>query len=200
AAALTNQLLAFSRQQPAQKRPVDLNESLAQLRGLLTRTLGKHIKLTVSVPEKPVVVQVDPVQFDQITLNLVVNARDAMPTGGELHIELVELPVSSFSNQACARLTVTDTGVGMDEATKQRAVEPFFTTNDVGRGTGLGLAACVGIIEEAGGKLSLRSAVGQGTTATVFLPLCPAKVTPHQERATELTLVGNGEQILVADD
>lgn len=200
AAALTKQLLAFSRQQPAQKRAVDLNESLVQLRGLLTRTLGKHIKLAVSVPKTPVVVRIDPVQFDQITLNLAVNARDAMPSGGELHIELVQLPESSFSHQTCARLTVTDTGVGMDEATKQRAFEPFFTTKEVGRGTGLGLATCFGIIEEAGGQISLRSALGQGTTATVLLPLCGEKVIPHQERATDLTLVGNGEQILVADD
>ncbi len=202
AAGLTRQLLAFSRQQPMERKPVDLNQSLAQVHQLLVRTLGEHVVLMVVPSAQPAVVRIDPVQFDQITLNLAVNARDAMPDGGQLRIAL-EHPLQSGAEsgaEAWVHLTVTDTGVGMDEQTQRRIFEHFFTTKAKGGGTGLGLATCFGIVAEAGGFIRVRSAPGQGTTFTVELPLCAEEPESNTRETTGQAPRGRGEVVLVAED
>ncbi len=202
AVGLTRQLLAFSRQQPTQKRPVDLNQSLAQVHKLLVRTLGEHVALTVTPSARPAVVRIDPVQFDQIVLNLAVNARDAMPDGGQLRIALEHPPQSSTEpgEPGWVHLKVTDTGTGMDERTRQRIFEPFFTTKEKGKGTGLGLATCFGIVADTGGQIRVKSAPGQGTTFTVALPLCAPEADSVLRESTRLARTGQGEIVLVAED
>jgi PAS domain S-box-containing protein len=201
AAGLTRQLLAFSRQQPTEKRPTDLNQSLAQLHKLLSRTLGEHVELRVIPSARSAVVKIDPVQFDQIVLNLAVNARDAMPNGGLLCIALEQptQPALEQTEPGWVHLKVIDTGTGMDDQTQQHIFEPFFTTKEKGKGTGLGLATCFGIVSDAGGTIQVESAPGRGTTFTVELPLCSeaADVAPALGNVERL---GQGEVVLVAED
>ena len=162
AAGLTGKLLAFSRQQPTEKRPTDFNRGLAELRKLLARTLGEHVELSVVPSARPAVVHIDPVQFDQIVLNLAVNARDAMPNGGRLRMVL-EHPAESRTERTepgspgWVHLTVTDTGTGMDERTQQRIFEPFFTTKDKGKGTGLGRGTALASSPTPAGRSTSRA-------------------------------------------
>lgn len=202
AAGLTRQLLAFSRQQPTEKKPVDVNRSLAELHKLLVRTLGEHVALNVSLSAQPVVVRIDPVQLDQIVLNLAVNARDAMPGGGKLRIALEHAPQTSTEpgDHGWVHLKVTDTGTGMDQRTQQHIFEPFFTTKEKGNGTGLGLATCFGIVADAGGQIRVKSAPGQGTTFTVELPLCGEEADSDVGESTRLARAGHGEIVLLAED
>ncbi len=202
AVGLTQQLLAFARQQPTEKRAVDLNASLARLSKMLVRTLGEHIALKVTLLEPSAAVTIDPVQFDQIVLNLAVNARDAMLDGGQLHIALERAPAPSgeVEGQGWVRLRVADTGTGMDEPTQERVFEPFFTTTEIGKGTGLGLATCFGIITDAGGSIHIESALGLGTTFNVHLPICVGEVDPDVGASRALVLGGQGEVVLVAED
>jgi len=202
AVALTRQLLTFTRQQPTEKRRVDLNQSLAELHKLLVRTLGAHVELRVMPSVRPAVVRIDPVQFDQVVLNLAVNARDAMPEGGKLRIAL-EHPPQAATDSADAgwvHLKVSDTGRGIDERTRQRIFEPFFTTKDKGKGTGLGLATCFAIVTEAGGKVDVESAPGRGSTFTVELPLCREEADSPAGDAARVPRDGRGEIVLVAED
>ncbi len=207
AAGLTKQLLTFSRQQPVTKSALDLRESLAQLRNLLARTVGEHIALTVVAPFGPAVALMDPVQFDQIVLNFAVNARDAMPDGGALRIALEPLSESIPGRPAgrWLRLTVADTGIGMDAQTRQRIFEPFFTTKAKDKGTGMGLATCFGIVADAGGTMSVESVPGQGTTFSVDLPCCDEPVTSRPVTGPLPTLPslatrGAGAEVLVVED
>ncbi|MCC6750569.1 MAG: response regulator [Deltaproteobacteria bacterium] len=197
AAGLTRQLLAFCRQQPAAARPTDLNESLTQLHKLLVRTLGDDIALSVLPSARPAVVRIDPVQFDQIVLNLAVNARDAMPGGGELRI--VVRNDQDEEARPVVRLSVSDTGTGMDEATQRRIFEPFFTTKERGKGTGLGLATCFAIVEKVGGRIRVESAPGRGSQFTVDLPLCD-EPAHDQGRDWDIPLPASGEAVLVVED
>ena len=199
-AGLTQQLLAFARQQPAEKRPTDLNQRLAQIQKLLVRTLGEHIELTVVPSARPAVVQIDPVQFDQVVLNLAVNARDAMPDGGRLRIALERVAPSSERETGWVQIKVADSGAGMDERTQRRIFEPFFTTKEQGKGTGLGLATCFGIVTEAGGTIRVQSAPGQGSTFTVELPRCAEEVGATSRTATPISRDGRGETVLVVED
>jgi PAS domain S-box-containing protein len=201
AAGLTRQLLAFSRQQPTMKRPTDLNQSLANLHKLLARTVGEHIAFSVTPSARPAVVRIDPVQFDQVVLNLAVNARDAMPEGGRLRIALepAAAPSPDDDGTGWVRLIVSDTGTGMDEQTQRRIFEPFFTTKERGKGTGLGLATCFGIVADADGTIRVQSAEGQGTTFIVEFPQCgePADAMHHVQPVPR---AGHGEHVLVAED
>jgi len=176
--ALIRQLLVFSRQQPQVKRPVDINGTVAALTKLLARTVGENVELRVTPSPRAAVVYLDPVQIDQVVMNLAVNARDAMPNGGTLRIAISH-PVDAaggFEPGRYVRLTVADTGSGMDAATAARIFEPFFTTKGVGRGTGLGLATCDAIVHDAGGTIRVHSALGRGTTFTIDLPACDLPV------------------------
>ena len=178
AAGLTRQLLLFSRQQVVEPRVVDLREVLLSMDKMLQRILGEDVALLLVAPQTDARVTVDPSHIEQVVLNLVVNARDAMPTGGKLTIELaeVELDESYAQNHVPAKagphimLAVTDTGAGMDRATQARIFEPFFTTKELGKGTGLGLSTVFGIAQQSGGNIWVYSEPGKGTTFKVYLP------------------------------
>ena len=193
AAALTRQLLAYSRQRPSHRHPVDLNQQIEQFSPLLKRTVGEHIALSIEPGARPAVVLVDPGQFDQVVLNLVSNARDAMPDGGTLRISI-------NLDAANAYLRVTDTGAGMDADTQQRIFDPFFTTKPVGHGTGLGLATCFGIVEDAGGTIRVESAVGAGSTFLVTLPLSSGDVGEEPPPQTAVHERVRGAEVLLCED
>ncbi len=176
---LTRQLLAFARRQvlvPVVLRPGEILSALAPMLG---RVLGEQVELTVTVDPQAGRVRVDPGQLEQVILNLAINARDAMPGGGPLTIEVTRVDASDTEARTGSQeaapggyvlLTVADAGVGMDEATQAHLFEPFFTTKPEGRGTGLGLATVYGIVRQSGGHISIESALGVGTTVRVFLP------------------------------
>ncbi|MBI5802067.1 MAG: PAS domain S-box protein [Verrucomicrobia bacterium] len=178
AATLVSQLLAFSRKQVLQPKPLDLNELVASDAKMLTRLLGETIVLRCTFAPTPVMVHADRGMMDQIIINLAVNGRDAMPDQGQLDVstELITVDATSPARSAEARpgefscLGVTDTGCGMDAATQARIFEPFFTTKEVGKGTGLGLATVYGIVKQHDGWIECTSSPGRGTTFKVFLP------------------------------
>lgn len=172
AAALTRQLLVFSRREPPRLQILDLGEVVARHSEMLLRMLGENVVLDLDVSPVPAVAA-DRIQIEQVLLNLAVNARDAMPHGGPLTISL-DMPGDQV------RLRVSDAGVGMPEHVRDRAFEPFFTTKDPFRGTGLGLATVYGIIEALGGTTQLHSTEGEGTTVEILLPPAPAGAAPGQ--------------------
>jgi two-component system, cell cycle sensor histidine kinase and response regulator CckA len=210
AAALTQQLLAFSRRQVLQPKVVQLDQLVADTKKLLQPLIGEHIALRVVSDHKLWRVRVDPSQMDQVIVNLAINARDAMPGGGTLTIETQnvaraagdatlpgELGASSY-----VRLSVSDTGTGMSEATQSRMFEPFFTTKEIGRGTGLGLPTVLGIVQQSGGSVSVRSAPGTGTTVSIYLPRSDRPFTAAASAGQSLVPVSGGSEtiLLVEDD
>ncbi|MFN2324660.1 MAG: ATP-binding protein [Gemmatimonadales bacterium] len=193
AARLTQQLLAFARRQMVQPRIVDLNHVVANVASLLRRLLGANIVLDVATADHPVPVVIDPGQFEQLLVNLAVNAHDAMPSGGQL-------TVGVRTDGASAVLVVSDTGQGMSADVIAQAFEPFFTTKDQGKGTGLGLSTVYGIVQQAGGTISVASEVGTGTRFTIVLPLAAGDVSPVQDGHPEHTVATGSETVLVAED
>jgi PAS domain S-box-containing protein len=185
AAALTQQLLAFSRRQVLQPRAVDLNDALRGAHSMLSRLLPGNMDFVLNLDPDVDHVKVDPTQLDQVIMNLVVNAGDAMPSGGTLtlstrNIVLTDADVARHPyiiKGPYVSLLVRDTGTGMDEGTRARAFEPFFTTKPVGKGTGLGLSTVYGIVKQSGGYVWLTSAPGEGTTVQVCLPPAHARAT-----------------------
>ena len=182
AAALTQQLLAFSRRQVMQPALLDLDEVLAEARGMLQRLLGQGIDLAVVAEAPAGRVNADRVQLQQVLMNLASNARDAMPSGGKLTIgtacvelgEEVRATAPHLAPGPYVRLSVTDTGTGMDQGTLEQAFEPFFTTKEKGKGTGLGLSTVYGIVRQSGGCVAARSEVGKGSTFEIYLPRADA--------------------------
>jgi signal transduction histidine kinase len=178
ASELTQQLLAIGRQQVLKPRQVDLSAALPALEHTLRRVLGQQITLDVRPTAKHAVVQIDPGQLEQVVMNLVMNARDAMPSGGSLVLGAHDATIGSGVATRPAPvppgkyvvLTVKDTGHGMDEATQGRIFEPFFTTKEHGKGTGLGLASVWGIVTQSGGYISVRSRVEAGSTFEIYFP------------------------------
>jgi hypothetical protein len=172
-AALVKRMLAFSRQQEFEPRAIDLNELVRGTEQMLRSLIGEAVELVIDVPSGLGFVMADPVQLEQVLLNLATNARDAMPSGGRLAIRAArgslptagQLPPGSY-----LRLTVSDTGLGMDKATLQRIFEPFFTTKPLGVGTGLGLSSVYGIVEQSGGTIEVESVPGAGTIFHIYLP------------------------------
>jgi PAS domain S-box-containing protein len=169
AAGLTRQLLALSRRQLAQRRVVDLNAAIRGLEPVLRRALPESITLVLDLDEKLPPIELDPSQLDQVLLNLALNARDAMRERGTLRVV-----TRRGDGGRLAHLEVSDTGIGMDEATRSRAFEPFFTTKESGVGSGLGLSTTYGIVRQAGGSIALDSAPGQGTRVEIDLPAAVA--------------------------
>ncbi|MET0795442.1 MAG: ATP-binding protein, partial [Polyangiaceae bacterium] len=176
AARLTRQLLAFSRRQVLEPRIVDLNEVVVGMEKMTRRLLGEDVALKIALAPGLGRVRVDVGQVEQVILNLASNARDAMPNGGVLTIAtanvLAAVRVGVEEQRPAVMLAVSDTGAGMDEATRQRAFEPFFTTKAQGKGTGLGLATVFGVVEQSGGRISISSEPGRGATFVVHLPRC----------------------------
>jgi len=196
AADLTHQILAFSRRQVLSPRILDLNAAVAEMKPLLERTLGEDITLKLALESDLELVKVDRTQIEQVILNLAVNARDAMPSGGQLAIETANAEVSSPREEnpeiepgQYVVLTVRDTGSGMDKETLSHMFEPFFTTKEIGQGTGLGLSTVLGIVQQSGGAITVRSGPGQGSIFRVFLPVTQA------EDLGENHLLGDGEGV-----
>jgi PAS domain S-box-containing protein len=184
AASLTNQLLAFSRRQVLDPRVLDLSDSLKAMEQMLKRLIGEHIDVVMRTPAEIGRVKADPGQIEQVILNLAINARDAMPNGGTLLVELKDVVLDeSYTRQhvdaapgAHVMLAVSDTGVGMDAVTAARVFEPFFTTKPKGQGTGLGLSTVHGIVKQSGGNISVYSEPGRGTVFKVYLPRVDAPI------------------------
>ncbi len=207
AASLTRQLLLYSRRQVMQMKPLALNELLDGLQKMLRRLLGEYIQFVVQgAPDSPWI-EADPGMIEQVIMNLSVNARDAMPKGGQLHlrVESVELSASDTVRSSEARagkfacLVVSDSGCGMSEEVVSRAFEPFFTTKDVGKGTGLGLATVYGIVKQHRGWVEVESALGKGTTFRVFLPVTDSR-PDHALPAPVGRSTAGTEKILLVED
>ena len=209
ASALTRQLLAFSRKQILQPKALRLDQLVGGLDTMLRRLIGEHIEIvTVSRPGLGYVTA-DPGQLEQVVVNLVVNARDAMPDGGELIIDTANVELDAAAARAhdgaspgdYVTLTVRDTGEGMDEDTIARIFEPFFTTKEQGKGTGLGLATVYGIVKQSGGFLEVTSTPGRGASFRVFLPRVEADVAAEEpDEAPDAGLASGSETVLLVED
>ena len=208
AASLTRQLLAFGRRQFLQPKVMDLNLVVADLEGLLRRLIGEHIELITRPAPALGRVRADPGQVQQVIMNLVLNARDAMSRGGRLTIETANLRADQIgpSRQGTvqpgpyAMLAVTDTGCGMDADILGRVFEPFFTTKEQGKGTGLGLSTVYGIVIQSGGCLEVRSEPQRGTTFMVYLPCIEAEADEVRSGRTSTVAVSEGTVLLVEDE
>ena len=208
-AAITQQLLAFSRRQVLQPQVLDLNAVVAALEPILQRALGEMSQVKLRLAANLHAVRADPGQLDQVLLNLALNARDAMPDGGTLTIETVNTTVDEHHATVravepvvpgeYAALVVTDTGLGMDRETKDHVFEPFFTTKPVGQGTGLGLATVYGIVKQSGGFVSVYSEPGHGTSFRIYLPVA-ASGRESDAWSTPDHAAGGHETVLVAED
>jgi CheY-like chemotaxis protein len=207
AASLVHGLLAFSRKQVMNPRPVDLDKLIKNVVKLLSRLLTEDIELRLSLTGRETIIMADPGQIDQILMNLVTNARDAMPKGGLLNIETSIMKMDSdflkghgFGARGhYVMLSIKDTGAGMDEKAKQRIFEPFYTTKPIGKGTGLGLSIVYGIVKQHGGFIEIQSKIGEGTTFRIYFPLIEAK-THETTDISKVYHAGGGQTILVADD
>ena len=207
AAALTKQLLAFSRRQVLQPKVLDLNRLVAGLGAMLQRLIGEDIDLRMALEPNLGRVSADPGQLEQVLMNLVVNARDALPMGGTIRIETANVDLDETYTTSHFKLkqgpyvllAVSDNGTGMDEATRQRLFEPFFTTKATGQGTGLGLSTVFGIVQQSGGSMDVYSEAGQGTTVKVYLPRIDQPASLESEK-DQLTAARGTETILVVED
>jgi PAS domain S-box-containing protein len=209
AADLTRQLLTFSRQQVLTPRVLDLKETFGAMRRMLDRLLGEDVELVTDLADDLGRVRIDPASFEQLVMNLVVNARDAMPRGGKLTLEMSNVTLDEdFAHRHVdvvpgrhVMMVVSDTGIGMDETTRSRLFEPFFTTKEVGKGTGLGLATVFGIVHQSGGTIWVESELGRGTTFTIYLPRIDAPIDARgQKRPVDRSLHEGNETILLVED
>lgn len=209
AASLTRQLLAFSRQQVMDPRVLDLNIVVRDMEKLLKRLIGEDIRLRTTLDGSLARIKADQGQLEQVLMNLAVNARDAMPAGGELNIETSNY----YVDQEFARrypypmavgnyvmLTVTDTGIGMDATTSARVFEPFFTTKEKGKGTGLGLSMVYGVVKQSGGYIDLHSEPGRGASFKILLPVADEPVDPQKSQTTSQDLIQGNETVLLVED
>jgi CheY-like chemotaxis protein len=208
AVSMTRQLLAFSRMQVLQPRVIDLNWVVGEMGKMLPRLIGEHIEYKFAPEPKLAPVKADPGQIEQVILNLAVNARDAMPKGGTLSVCTANISVNEaealkrppMTPGHYVQLSVSDTGHGMDEATKARIFEPFFTTKEVGKGTGLGLATVYGVVKQSGGFIWVNTKQGVGTTFEIYLPEASGKAANVEAEEKPANIKGGTETILVVED
>lgn len=205
AAVLTRQLLAFSRKQVLEPRPLNMDELVHDLLGMLRRLLGEQIRIEVHSEPDLGVVRADPGQLEQVMVNLAVNARDAMPDGGTLSIGLGRVMIEEARADTVPgeylMVSVSDTGIGMDKTTQAHIFEPFFTTKSVGKGTGLGLAMVWGIVKQSGGHVEVQSEVGVGTTFRIYLPFGqPDREGPSSPKPVRSVHPRGRETLLIVED
>jgi signal transduction histidine kinase len=207
ASRLTKQLLAFSRQQVPERRVIDLIDAVSHMQPMIARLIGEDVQFTFNHTTRPQLVLMDPGHFEQLVMNLVINARDAMPGGGRLtlFIDRSRLDVLQAADLEVApgdyvMMAVSDTGEGMDEATIEHIFEPFFTTKELGSGTGLGLSTVFGIVHQSGGAIAVDSAINRGTTFRVYLPLSKAVAADVEPAAKEPAGTARVSTILLAED
>ena len=207
AASLTNQILAFSRRQPLRPKVVSLNTVVTGVEALLRRTLGEDIEFVAHLAPQLGYVAADVHQFEQVLLNLAVNARDAMSPGGRLTVETANVDITEqqyvetgSSRGTHVMLAVSDTGVGMDEATRERVFEPFFTTKAPGSGTGLGLSMVYGIVRQSSGTIEVHSTPGHGSTFRLFLPTITAPLERETTETRQTSLPLGRETVLLVED
>jgi len=205
---LTRQLLAFARKQVLSMQQIDLGREVARFRDIVRRMVREDIEIVVRVAEGVPLVKADPTQVNQVLMNLVVNAQDAMPTHGTLTLSVSEVVVTPDEARASpdleagrfVLLEVRDTGVGMDEATRAQIFEPFFTTKGPGRGTGLGLATVFGIVKQHKGGIAVETAPGKGTAMRIFLPVAEGASAGHPAPTPMPAPAQGGETVLVVED
>ncbi len=207
AAALTRQLLAFSRKQILQPTSVSLNALVNGIRPMLSRLIGEHVELVSLLAPDACAVRADPGQLEQVIMNLVVNARDAMPTGGRVTVETATVTLDeSFKHDVVVQpgpyvmLAVSDSGTGIDEQTKRRLFEPFFTTKEPGKGTGLGLATVYGIVTQSGGYIAVDSEPGHGATFKVYLPCSGRAAVVEEPGVRDEPIATAIETVLLVED
>ena len=208
AAGLTKQLLGFCRKEAAEPTAVDLNAHIAEMQKMISRLIGEHITLTTSLATNAGFVRADPAHIEQVVMNLAVNARDAMPNGGTLSVETRgvnsgDSGLPKFARTTPGRyvlLSVSDSGCGMDEATRKRIFEPFFTTKESGKGTGMGLATVFEIIRQYEGQVEVESTPGRGTTFHILLPSVAQGLEPWQVDSRPVALPRGDEAILLVED
>jgi len=208
AATLTNQLLSFSRRQVVAPRVLDLNGAVRNIEGILQRMMGEDVRLETRLSPQIGPVKMDPVQVEQVIMNLAVNARDAMPQGGVFTIATAPVHISAAQARhyvdlhagAYVELTVRDTGVGMDDAVKAHLFEPFFTTKEPGKGTGLGLSTVYGIIRQADGHIYAESQPGHGATFRIYIPCTDEEIVPERPIVVGPVSAEGGETLLVIED
>ena len=208
AAALTRDLLTFSRKHTINPQPALLNELIKMVERILARVLGEHIEFKVKIADENLVVKMDATQLEHVFLNLATNARDAMPEGGKLTIDICHVNLDNEFIDAhnygiqgqYALITFTDTGIGMDKNTQSRVFEPFFTTKEVGKGTGLGLSMVYGAVKQHNGYINVYSEPGHGTVFKIYLPLSEEGVLGEKKEPEIAALKGNMETILLAED
>jgi nitrogen-specific signal transduction histidine kinase/CheY-like chemotaxis protein len=208
ATELTGQLLAFSRKVELNPRPMNLNQEIRQVEKLLQRTIPKMIEIELQLEEPLQTVNADPGQLEQVILNIGVNARDAMPEGGQLIIQTKDVsldqnycrlnPEAKPGPHVC--LSIADTGHGMDQETIERIFEPFYTTKETGKGTGLGLAMAYGIIKNHEGHITCNSNPDEGTQFNIYLPAIKVDVEDESAQIEEPITIGRGETLLVVED
>ncbi len=201
-ATLTQQLLAFARQQPLQPETHSVNRLVSGFESVLRRAVNASIDFEVHLEPEIRATVIDSARFESALLNLVVNARDAMPDGGRIcietaNVELKERDVNGLAPGSYVKVTVSDTGTGMTPETAQRAFEPFYTTKEVGKGTGLGLSQVYGFIKQSGGEVKIRTAPGEGTAIAIYLPAAPGQDAPAQQDTTEMVLIVEDEPDLM---
>jgi len=208
AAGLTRQLLTFSRKQVIEPRVLQLNEVIQNLQKMLRRLIGEDLEFDVVLDPAAGHIKADPGQMEQVIMNLAVNARDAMPQGGKLVVKTTCETLNNgrlkgmpgFQPGPCVMLSVSDTGTGMTEEVKAHLFEPFFTTKPAGKGTGLGLATCFGIIKQSSGHIEVESELGKGTTFKLYFPQVHEAVEPARTEGTARQAFGGTETVLVVED
>jgi two-component system cell cycle sensor histidine kinase/response regulator CckA len=200
AAMLTRQLLAFSRRTVVSPVVIDLNELLLDREDLLRKVIGEDIELSLQLDPGPCPISADPTQLEQVLLNLVLNARDAMPAGGKVRLATRNLPGIPRAAGAQVLLTVEDNGIGMPEETRARVFEPFFTTKEVGRGSGLGLPVVFGIVQQSGGHIELESEPGRGAKFRIYLPRTDAALAARGSEPGEVAVERGTGTVLVVED